>query len=142
MRRRRKIKVTKGSEARSDIRRIHGERTRRRGFWMSRLVVSVRVADVVWICWGSLRRRREVIMHRTKGISENKRRLLQLFRFHKDDDKTKTYPVDSPHVGSVSLSHMKLPTNAQTADMNSVAGTKTEVAIITGPTNIRSSNTW
>jgi hypothetical protein len=41
----------------------------------------------------------------------------------------------SPHVGSWSPSHIKLPTNAHTAEINNVAGTKTVVATITGPTN-------
>ena len=39
------------------------------------------------------------------------------------------------------MSHMKDPTNAHTADINSVAGIKTEVMIITGRTKTRSKNT-
>jgi hypothetical protein len=48
-----------------------------------------------------------------------------------------THPTVSPHVGSVSPSHMKLPMKAQIADMNNVTGTKNEVAIITGRTKMR-----
>jgi hypothetical protein len=36
----------------------------------------------------------------------------------------------------VSVSHMKLPINAQTAEINKVTGMKTDVAIMTGRTNI------
>ena len=41
-------------------------------------------------------------------------------------------PTVSPQVGSVSASHMKLPMNAQIAEMNNVTGMKKDVAIITG----------
>jgi hypothetical protein len=50
------------------------------------------------------------------------------------------YPTVSPHVGSTPLSHIKLPTNAQTPEINKVAGINTEVAIITGRANIRRSS--
>ena len=52
----------------------------------------------------------------------------------------RTHPTVSPHVGSSSPFHMKLPTKAQTADMNSVAGMNTDVATMTGLTNIRKSS--
>ena len=41
-------------------------------------------------------------------------------------------PTVSPQVGSVSASHMKLPTNAQIAEMNNATGMKNDVAIMTG----------
>lgn len=41
-------------------------------------------------------------------------------------------PTVSPQVGSVSASHMKLPMNAQIAEMNSVTGMKNDVTIMTG----------
>ena len=48
-----------------------------------------------------------------------------------------THPQDSPQVGSVSPSHMKLPTKAQTAERKRVTGTKTVVAMTTGLTKTR-----
>lgn len=50
-----------------------------------------------------------------------------------------TYPTVSPQVGTVSPSHMKLPTNAQMAEIRRVAGMNTDVAIMTGRTNTRRS---
>jgi hypothetical protein len=47
----------------------------------------------------------------------------------------KTYPQVSPQVGTVSLSHMKLPANAQMEEIKRVAGTKTLVPMTTGLTN-------
>jgi len=58
------------------------------------------------------------------------------------DEKCETYPTLSPQVGSISPSHIKLPTKAQTAETKSVAGTKTDVASITGFTNTFNSHTW
>ena len=55
-----------------------------------------------------------------------------------DYEKGVTHPTVSPQVGTVSPSHMKLPTKAQIAEINNVAGINTEVAIITGRTNTRS----
>jgi hypothetical protein len=55
---------------------------------------------------------------------------------------TETYPTVSPQVGSWLASHMKLPTNAQIAEMRRVAGMKTEVATITGRTKMRRRNMW
>ena len=41
-------------------------------------------------------------------------------------------PTVSPQVGSVFASHMKLPINAQIAEMNNAKGMKNDVAIMTG----------
>lgn len=59
-----------------------------------------------------------MIMARTRGIIEKRRS-----------------PTVSPHVGS-SVPYMKLPINAHIDDIKRVTGMKTEVAIITGRTNI------
>lgn len=87
-------------------------------------MVNVNVDDVVCISLGRLSSLRAVRIDRAKGRRENRRS-----------------PVVSPHVGSVSPSHMKLPTNAQIADMNNVAGINTDVMIMTGRTNIRKRST-
>jgi len=42
------------------------------------------------------------------------------------DEKCETYLMLSPQVGSISPSHIKLPTKAQTAETKSVAGTKND----------------
>jgi hypothetical protein len=118
------MSVTKGIEARRVARRMVGDSARSKGLAIRSWVANVNVDDVECMSLGRLRSLRAVRIDRTKGKRENKRS-----------------PVVSPHVGSVSPSHMKLPTNAQIADMNNVAGINTDVMIITGRTNIRRRST-
>ena len=75
MRSSRKIRVRKGIEARRVMRRMVGERARRKGLERRRLVVRVSVDDVVWMSLGRSSRRRAVKSERTNGIMEKMRSL-------------------------------------------------------------------
>jgi len=72
----RKIRVMNGIEATKAVRRMIGDKARRKGLAISSCVVSVNMEDVVCISRGRSNRRRAVIRERTKGIMENKRRLV------------------------------------------------------------------
>jgi hypothetical protein len=109
-------------DAKRVARRIEGDNARRKGSSLSSSVVRVRIEDVVWICLGRWTRRRAVRMQNASGIKENSRS-----------------PTVSPQVGSVCASHIKLPMKAHNAEIKRVAGMNTDVAIMTGWTNIRRS---
>lgn len=71
----RKISVRNGIEVTKAVRRMTGDKARRKGLAISSCVVSVSMEDVVCISRGRSNRRRAVIRERMRGIMENKRRL-------------------------------------------------------------------
>lgn len=109
-----------GIDASKVTRRMAGESARRKGLAMRSSDVRSSTDDVEWISLGRSTSLRAVMRDKTRGMSENSRK-----------------PTVSPHVGSWSPSHIKLPTKAQIAEMKSVAGINSEVATMTGLTNIR-----
>jgi len=92
------------------------------------------------MCRGRWSNRRAVNIDRVSGMREKRRRLsIRLLISRKINEVRKNaYPTVSPQVGGISPSHMKLPTKAQIAEINRVAGMKTDVATMTGFTKIRS----
>ena len=151
------MSVRNGIEAISMRSKIAGDNASRNGLSPRRWVVRVRVDDATWSVSGRCTSRRAVMIDSMRGINEKRRSLRRkwlathgLIKMKPENpsqvdralDKLGfimvcTHPTVSPHVGSVSPSHMKLPTKAQMAEMNSVTGTKKEVAIITGRTKTR-----
>ena len=127
----RKIKVKKGIDAMRDTRRVKGESASRNGLSINVFVANVRIAEVVRISCGRVRRRLEVIKPRIRGIIANSRNLRN---YMSDIEKIfwNTYPTVSPHVGSEPSSHMKLPMNAHKEEIKRATGTKTDVADKTG----------
>ena len=69
-------------------------------------------------------------------VSVRKDVILFIVRHGTNNQKKHTDPTVSDQVGSVPDSHMKLPTKAQMAEMNSVAGINADVASSTGLTKI------
>jgi hypothetical protein len=67
--------VTNGIEAIKIMRRMAGESARRKGLATRSCDVRSRIDDVEWILRGRSIRRRAVINDRTRGITENKRKL-------------------------------------------------------------------
>jgi hypothetical protein len=131
-----------GIDATSMARRIAGESARRKGFARRSRVVRSRIEEVEWISRGKSTKRLAVMIERTRGIIENNRRLSALMSCALKIKTRGTHPTVSPQVGSWSPSHMKLPTKAQIAEIKSVAGMNTDVATMTGRTNIRRRKTW
>jgi hypothetical protein len=72
----RKTRVRNGMEATRAVSRMTGDRARRKGLAINICVVSVSMEDVVCISRGRSNSRRAVIRERTRGIMENKRRLV------------------------------------------------------------------
>lgn len=97
------------------MRRTSGDRPNKKGLFCNNRVVRVSKEDVVWISLGKSTNRRAERIERIRGIAEKS-----------------LSPIVSPQVGSVSASHMKLPINAQIAEMSRVVGVKNDVAIMTG----------
>jgi hypothetical protein len=64
-----------GIDATSMARRIAGDNARRKGFARRSRVVRSRIDEVEWISRGKSTKRLAVIMERTRGTSENSRRL-------------------------------------------------------------------
>lgn len=140
MRRSRKDNVKKGIEPISAMRRIRGDSASKKGLEMRRSVERVRTEDVACISWGKRVNRLDVIKARMRGMSEKRRKLKVCQSCPQFQNICMvTHPTVSPHVGSVPSSHMKLPMNAQMAEIVKVAGIKTEVANNTGFTNILNS---
>lgn len=135
----RKMSVTNGIDMSRAARRTAGDSARRKGLRYRRSVVVISSADVVCMSRGRLTRRRAVSRESTSGISEKSRRLDADQTSIATSDDVVTHPHVSPQVGVEPPSHIKLPTNAHMAEMKSVAGTKTEVAITTGLTKTRRS---
>ena len=119
----RKVRVKKGIETIRLMRRTRGDRPSRKGLFCSNCVARVSNEEAVWMSLGKSTNRRAVRTARTRGMIAKS-----------------LSPTVSPQVGSVSASHMKLPTNAQMAEMNKVTGMKNDVAIMTGLMKIRKRN--
>ena len=115
MRSNRNVKVKKGIETIRLTRRTSGDRPNKNGLFCNNRVVRVSNEEAVWISLGKSTNRRAVKRARTRGMIAKS-----------------LSPTVSPHVGSVSASHMKLPMKAQIAEMNNVTGMKKDVTIMTG----------
>ena len=73
---------------------------------------------------------------RISGINEKRRSLRRVpLMVILDNKSSRAHPMVSDQVGTVPASHIKLPTNAHMAEMNSVTGMNAEVASKTGLTN-------
>jgi hypothetical protein len=79
IKRSRKMRVRNGMEATRAVSRMTGDRARRKGLAISSCVVNVKMEDVVWISRGRSNSRRAVSKERTRGIRENRRRLIMYY---------------------------------------------------------------
>ena len=100
----RKIKVKKGIDAMRDTRRVKGESASRNGLSINVFVANVRIAEVVRISCGRVRRRREVINPRTRGMianSLNLEKVCELGRKDKDVPRYVPYRFSPCRIGTL-----------------------------------------
>lgn len=69
------MRVTKGIEVINIMRRMLGERAKRKGLAIKSCDVRLRTDDVEWILRGRSIKRRTVSMDKMRGMIENKRNL-------------------------------------------------------------------